>query len=160
VLQGQKTLRFRNRIRMKDGSYRWILWTAAADSRGQFFYATGRDVTDLKCDEDRLLAQYAVTRVLAEAPSLADATPRILKCICQTLEWDLGALWQLDRSKGTLRCIEVWHLPPSKADEFIAVTRSRTFDSGIGLPGRVWEKAEPLWLEDVPADPNFPRAAV
>lgn len=159
VFQGQKTLRFRNRVRSKDGSYRWILWTAAADAGRQFFYATGRDVTELKCDEDRLLAQYAVTRVLAEAFSLADATPRILKCICETLGWDLGIVWQLDRSKGILRCVEVWHLAATKADEFITDTRSRTFDSGIGLPGRAWADAQPLWLEDVPTDPNFPRAS-
>ena len=158
VFQGQKALRFRNRIQAKDGSYRWILWTAAADSGRQFFYATGRDVSELKRDEDRLLAQYAVTRVLSEAPSLIDAAPRILKCICQTLEWDLGVLWKLDRRNGTLSCIEIWHPPTTTADEFLAATRSRMFDRGIGLPGRVWANAEPLWLEDVPTDPNFPRA--
>jgi PAS domain S-box-containing protein len=158
VFQGQKTLRFRNRVCSKDGSYRWILWTAAADAERQFFYATGRDVTELKCDEDRLLAQYAVTRVLAEASSLAEAAPRILKCICETLEWNLGIVWQLDRSNCILRCAELWHLPSTKADLFIADARSRTFHTGIGLPGRVWASAEPVWLEDVPTDPNFPRA--
>src|SRR3954465_11224119 len=41
VFQGQKTLSFHNRVRAKDGSYRWILWTAAADAGRKFFYATG-----------------------------------------------------------------------------------------------------------------------
>ena len=159
VFQGEKTLRFRNRVRSKEGFYRWILWTAAADAERQLFYATGRDVTELKCDEDRLLAQYAVTRVLSEAGSLADAAPRILKCICETLGWDLGTVWELDRSQGLMRCVEVWHLPSGDVDEFITDTRSRSFDKGIGLPGRAWADAEPLWLDDVPSDPNFPRAA-
>src|SRR5215831_817528 len=70
VFEGYKTMRFRNRCRSKNGSFRWIVWTAAATSDGQFFYATGRDVTETKRDEDLLLAQYSVTRVLAEAPSL------------------------------------------------------------------------------------------
>ena len=157
VFQGYKTLRFRNRVRSKDGAYRWILWTAAANAERQFFYATGRDVTELKRDEDRLLAQYAVTRVLAEASSLADAAPRILKSICETLEWDLGTVWQLDRSQGLLCCIDVWHYPGVEADGFIADTRTRRFEPGVGLPGRVWANAEPLWLEDVPTDLNFPR---
>ena len=158
VFQGYKALRFRNRVRCKDGSYRWILWTAAADAGRQFFYATGRDVTELKCDEDRLLAQYAVTRVLAEASSLADAAPRILRCICETLEWDLGTVWQVDRSSSILRCADVWHLPETTADEFVRETRSRKFDRGIGLPGRAWANAQPLWIEDVLTDSNFPRA--
>jgi PAS domain S-box-containing protein len=30
VFQGYKAMRFRNRVRSKDGSFRWIVWTAAA----------------------------------------------------------------------------------------------------------------------------------
>ena len=70
----------------------------------------------------------------------------------------MGTVWQVDRSQGLLRCVEVWHIPSANADEFITDTRSRTFDKGTGLPGRVWATSEPLWLEDVPTDPNFPRA--
>jgi len=86
VFQGHKTMRFRNRYRSKNGSFRWIVWTAAAPADGQFLYATGRDVTEIKRDEDLLLAQYFVTKVLAEAPSLYEAAPQILKNICETLE--------------------------------------------------------------------------
>src|SRR6516225_1240066 len=41
VFQGYKTMRFRNRCRSKNGSFRWIVWTAAAPANGRFFYATG-----------------------------------------------------------------------------------------------------------------------
>ena len=160
VFQGYKTMRFRNRCLSKNGSYRWILWTAAAPADRQFFYATGRDITELKRDEDLLLAQYSVTRVLAEAPSLYEAAPHILKSICETLEWAVGTVWQLDKNRGLLRCVETWHIPSAKVAEFSAVTRSRTFDRGIGLPGRVWENADALWIEDVTKDNNFPRAPI
>jgi len=43
---GEKTVRFENRCRHKDGSYRWISWKSVPD-RGRI-YATGRDVTELK----------------------------------------------------------------------------------------------------------------
>ena len=160
VFQGYKTMRFRNRCRSKNGSFRWILWTAAAPADGQFFYATGRDVTETKRDEDLLLAQYFVTKVLAEAPSLHEAAPQILKNICETLEWAVGTVWQLDKEEGTLRCVETWQIPTANLSEFSAVTRSHTFDRGIGLPGRVWQEVDALWIEDVTRDPNFPRAPI
>ena len=160
VFQGYKTLCFRNRCRSKNGSFRWIVWTAAAPPDGQFFYATGRDVTEIKRDEDLLIAQHSVTRVLAEASSLHKAASQILKNICETLEWAVGTVWQLDKKEGVLRCVETWHIPTAKVSEFTAVTRSRTFDRGTGLPGRVWESADALWIEDVTRDTNFPRAPV
>src|SRR5499427_2549451 len=136
VLQGYKTMRFRNRCRSKDGSFRWIVWTAAAPEDKQFFYATGRDVTEMKRDEDLLIAQYSVTRVLAEALSLDEAAPQILKNICETLEWTVGTVWKLDKKEGVLRCVETWHIPTANVTEFSAVTRCRTYERGIGLPGR------------------------
>jgi PAS domain S-box-containing protein len=160
VFQGYKTMRFRNRCRSKSGSFHWIVWTAAAPADGQFFYATGRDVTDTKRQEELQLAQYSVTRVLAEAPSLREAAPQILKNICETLEWAVGTVWQLDKKEGILCCVETWQIPTANLSEFSAATRSRTFDRGIGLPGRVWENADALWIEDVTKDSNFPRAPI
>src|SRR5215468_8766857 len=160
VFQGHKTMRFRNRCRSKDGSFRWIVWTAAAPADRQFFYASGRDVTEIKRDEDLLLAQYSVTRVLAEAPSLNEAAPQILKNICETLEWAVGTVWQLDKKEGFLRCVETWHIPTVNVSEFSAATHCRTFDRGVGLPGRVWGNAQALWIEDVTRDANFPRVPV
>jgi PAS domain S-box-containing protein len=160
VFQGYKTMHFGNRCLSKNGSFRWILWTAAATKDGQFFYATGRDVTEAKRDEDLLLAQYFVTRVLAEAPSLHEAAPQILKSICETLEWTVGTVWKLDKKEGILRCVETWHITSANVSGFSALTRSHTFDRGIGLPGRVWQEIAPLWIEDLTADTNFPRAPI
>ncbi|MGC2635946.1 MAG: response regulator [Acidobacteriaceae bacterium] len=160
VLQGHKTMRFRNRVRSRDGSWRWIVWTAAAPEDGQFFYATGRDVTEVKQDQDLLLAQYSVTRVLAEAPSLHEAAPQILRNICETLEWVAGTLWQVDKGEEVLRPIETWCIPTANLSEFSAATLSRTFDRGVGLPGRVWDTADALWIEDITGAANFPRAPI
>ncbi|CAO3409498.1 Multidomain signal transduction protein including CheB-like methylesterase, CheR-like methyltransferase and BaeS-like histidine kinase [Azospirillum largimobile] len=43
---GLTTMRFENRYRHRDGSYRWISWTAVPDDR--FIHAVGRDVTARK----------------------------------------------------------------------------------------------------------------
>jgi PAS domain S-box-containing protein len=52
LVGGRKTLLFENRLRHRDGSYRWLSWTAALDE-GRV-YAVARDVTDLKNAEEQL----------------------------------------------------------------------------------------------------------
>jgi len=106
----------------------------------------------------RLQAHHGVTNLLAESPSLTQASPRILKAICESLGWAFGAIWHVDSQKEVLQCIEVWHPPAALFEDFTAKSLEATFSRGIGLPGRVWKSGEPAWIADVVVDPNFPRA--
>lgn len=49
---GGKTVHFESRLRHRDGSYRWLSWTAVPDR--ERIYATGRDITKLKDAEQDL----------------------------------------------------------------------------------------------------------
>ncbi|HKS35817.1 MAG TPA: PAS domain-containing protein [Verrucomicrobiae bacterium] len=110
--------------------------------------------------ERRLAAQHAVTSVLAESTTLNDATPRILQALCESLEWEMGALWKVDAPADVLRCVAVWHMPAAQIPEFEASTRRFTFSQGVGLPGRIWSSGRPVWIANVAEDGNFPRAPV
>ena len=158
VVGGRTTLTFENRYRAKDGSYRWFLWSAIVRPEKDAIYCVATDLTERKREEARLGAQHAVTRVLAEAPTLAAATPRILQAISESLGWSYGAIWCVDPNEKVLHCVETWQAPDAPAPEFDRETKSHRFPAGVGLPGRVWSMAEPIWLEDVPKDGNFPRA--
>jgi len=107
----------------------------------------------------RFAVEYATARVLAESGRLADATSRILEAICTTLEWEHGALWQVDPHADRLRCVDTWHVPGSDFAGFEAMSREMTFERGVGLPGRVWVSGRPAFIADVVRDDNFPRAA-
>ena len=158
VISGRSTLSFENRYRAKDGTYRSFLWSAIVRADKGLMYCVAADVTEHRREEVRLAAQNAVTRVLAEAPNLAVASPKILQAICECLAWSVGAIWQVDQKENVLRCVEVWHSPSDRLDEFDRITRARTFAAGIGLPGRVWSSRRPAWVEDVTHDANFPRS--
>ncbi len=54
LVDGRGTIEFENRYRCKDGSYRWFLWTAAADVERGLIYAVARDITDRRADETRI----------------------------------------------------------------------------------------------------------
>ena len=122
------------------------------------FTAFIMDTTERKQAEQRLTAQYAVAQVLAESPTLQEASAKILQVLCECLGWEVGGIWRVDRDANLLRCLEIWHVPQTEAGEFVADSRQRTFAPGVGMPGRVWSDGEPIWIPDVLKDPNFPRA--
>jgi PAS domain S-box-containing protein len=122
--------------------------------------AIARDITARKRAEHRLAIQHGVTQALAESAALNDAAPTILRTICEYLGWDFGALWYVDQSCGLLNCSEVWHRSTIQLPQFEAICRQRTFQPGIGLPGRVWQSARAAWIPDVVKDDNFPRASI
>jgi PAS domain S-box-containing protein len=125
-------------------------------------YAVGgisTDVTDRKRVERCLVIQHAVTRALVDAAVSFDTEPAILAALCTNLAWDVGLLWRVDQNAGVLRCAEVWHPPSVAVPAFEQMSRGMTLTSGVGLPGRVWESGQPIWIEDVVRAENFPRAA-
>ena len=121
-------------------------------------FGSVQDITERKRAEQRLVVQQAVTQILAESATLPEATPRILQAVCQGLDWDLGALWSVDREAALLRCVETWHTPSVAAPLFEATSRTTTFVRGRGLPGRVWSSGAPAYIPDIVDDVNFPRA--
>jgi two-component system sensor histidine kinase/response regulator len=110
--------------------------------------------------ERRLSAQHAVTYALADSPALKDATPRIVRAICESLGWAYGALWEIVGDADALTCVATWHAPELPLAQFAGVSQNLRIAPGIGLPGRVWERRRPAWIPDVVKDPNFPRAKI
>ncbi|MFN2389734.1 MAG: SpoIIE family protein phosphatase [Actinomycetota bacterium] len=108
--------------------------------------------------DKRLAAQYAVIEALAEATTLEEAAPRVLGAICDCLDWELASLWVIDERADVLRCRYTWHSEGAPTTEMERATAGMTLAKGQGLPGRVWETGQPLWVSDITADPSFPRA--
>jgi PAS domain S-box-containing protein len=96
---GALTISFENRYLARDGSYKWLLWNATPSAEHQLIYCAARDITDRKRADQRLATGYAVTRVLAESLTLQSASPQILQAICESLGWEVGAIWRIDGSQ-------------------------------------------------------------
>src|SRR5216684_4484461 len=149
ALRGGRRYDVEYRVVRPDGDVRFVRseGDVVRDEAGRLLrvFGTVQDITERKRGEHRRMAQHTVTQILAEAATLEEATANILRAACESLVWDLGALW---------------HTESVEVPEFEAAIRESTFRPGIGLPGRVWSSREPAFIADVVHDANFPRAPI
>jgi PAS domain S-box-containing protein len=147
---------FDYRIVMADETVKYLHSTRrpVLDKTGAMVKTVGTlvDVTEHRHAEQRLLVQYRVTSILAEAATLDEATPKILQAMCECLGLDSGSMWRIDREAGVLRHAELWHAPPFVAPQFDAATRRSTYRPGIGILGRVWASRVPIYIPDIAQD--------
>jgi PAS domain S-box-containing protein len=130
------------------------------NAEGEIVGASGidRDITQQKLAERRRNVRLAVTQILAEEPSVEQATARILEAVCTTLEWSVGCFWRWSAIEEVLQCGAMWRHPAAPCESFETACRQFVFPKGASLPGRVWLRGAPIWIADVDQDPEFARA--
>ena len=159
---GELLPEYEARLRCKDGSIKHVrIDSSVYREEGKFIHARGFtfDITDRRRTEQRLALQYAVTRILSKSIDFVEGTHDILETVCESLGWQVGVLWAADHHAQVLRCIDFWHKPSMEVTTFEDACRNRTFERGIGIPGRIWSSGKPVWISNVMMDNNFPRAA-
>ena len=152
-------------IQKKDGESREIRWgstlkvplrTAAGEIIGTV--GISRDITEEKDATTRRTMSHAVTQVLAESMTVAEAMPRIIRTMCEAMSWAYGARWALDEKVERLSRVEYWcEFEPEfdPADRELWLTVSNT---GTGrLIRRAWIDKTASWLANLHDDKPFRR---
>ncbi len=86
--QGIDTIHFENRYRCKDGSYKWLAWTAKQSVSEQLIFAIARDMTAQKRSEDEITRLNAA---LAERLADLEASNKGLEGFSYSVSHDLRA---------------------------------------------------------------------
>ena len=81
--------------------------------------------------EKQLIAEHAVCRILAMSDTLSDAAPKIIQATCESLDWDFGEVWVVDRNANLLRCVEVWPSPKVEFPAFVQDTQQGPFQARL-----------------------------
>src|SRR3954447_25554426 len=102
--------------------------------------------TDRRLAEQRTELQHAATRILSGADSVELAVTGVLEAVCESLGWDVGGYWPLEREEPRV----TWARAGVQADGFLEMTR-RTPLSPALLPGRVAGSGTAEWLGDLSA---------
>lgn len=154
----------------KDGSSLWCNRTVslARDASGEplYFIRIVEDVTERRLSAQRREMEHAIVGILADAVTVTDALPTVIRAICEGLDWDCGFHWSWDEPSQLLRCQEHWFRPAESLDEFVQATLGMVNEAPVellatpsgGLVRRVWAGAKPVWLDDVARTPDFRRA--
>lgn len=85
---GLDVQRFENRYRCKDGSYRWLTWTATVSADQQLIYAGARDITDQKRAEKEIAE---LNSTLREQNAQLGAANKELEAFSYSVSHDLRA---------------------------------------------------------------------
>jgi PAS domain S-box-containing protein len=141
----------------KDGSIIWVQRTMSivTDDAGkpQYVISVVENISKRKQVERRQMVEHAVTLLLADAHSIAEAIPRVIQIMSETLGYAYGARWVLDPADRVLRCTESWCAAEPAVEEFCRKSTSSVETETPGKPGglnrAVWSTAAPVWISDV-----------
>ena len=107
--------------------------------------------------EESLKIEHAITRIMANASSIEEASPGIVQLLIDGLEVDFGGVWLLDHKRQVLEPFVLnLRAPSAQLDEFLRESRRLSFSLGLGLPGTVWAQKRAVWLADVAQENNLP----
>ncbi|MEL6927214.1 MAG: PAS domain S-box protein [Cyanobacteria bacterium J06600_6] len=135
---GETTISFENRYRTKDGSYRWLLWTAKPYVDESLIYAAARDITKRKQAEIQLQQERDFTEAIINT----------VGALVVVLDRQ-GAIVSFNRTceKVTGYCFA--EVKGKKVWDFLILDRERTAAEAVFerlLTGQFHDQYENYWL--------------
>jgi signal transduction histidine kinase/CheY-like chemotaxis protein len=113
---------------------------------------------DMYTQQQHLALLQRVTEAANATSSFDDAIETVLREICLYTGWQVGHAFVVREADGVLISSGLWHVSTTEDITLFRDASTRAeFRSGQGLPGRVLESLDPVWVEDIDQDPNFPR---
>ncbi len=106
----------------------------------------GRDVTRRKQSELRNHLLYKTTRTVAEAQSFESGLNAALEDLCDILGWSYAEVWTPNDGGTELEYLDSWHEDTDAMRAFAERSSELSFESGSGIPGRVWESGSVQWV--------------
>lgn len=149
------------RLRAKDGNYIWF------QARGQALWEKNTavrmagSITDInyrKKNQQKESTQHVITQILSEASSLEEAAPKIIRSICEGMNWQYGAVWIVNQY-NKLKNIGAWCRTNKELEQFKQLSLKTEFSPGEGIPGKVWQVAKPISITDPDEIKKLPRVA-
>jgi PAS domain S-box-containing protein len=160
LLGGQTIVAFENRLVGKDGSHRWIEWTATPVLEEGLHYGVGRDVTDRRQAEaelERLAGVQAALRRVATLVAREASQAEVFRAIAEGIGRLLGTEeMRMLHYDGDRSAVVV----ANSGDQEVFAVGSRYPLNGDNAASRVFRTGRPARIDDYgSADGPFAEAA-
>jgi len=133
------------------------MWSRSIPFHGrQAVLTVVQDITARRHAESSLSTRYALTRLLTE--STADVLNKVLRCLCESLDFDMAELWLTDPSGRHLSRQNAWYRQDLDAGVKGGRPRVPIRQRKGALP-RVCAYGTPCWIPDVASEPGYRRRA-
>lgn len=101
-----------------------------------------------------------IAAIANQSGSAREALGSALEYMCRFTGWPAAHAYIVGGHGATRRMwpSNIWYCDPSlDLSALRATTAESAFTEGEGVPGRIWESGEPIWLDDITTSSNFPR---
>ena len=124
------------------------------------------DISDRKKSEETIRRRameasllHRATQLAAESDAFDESLQKCIDLVCELTGWPIGHVYlPVENDPPELVSASIWRIAnTNKHADFKSVSEKSVFQMGEGLPGRIWQAGEPVWIPDVTLDPNFPR---
>ena len=129
----------------------------------EIFVGFMRDISLRKQAEEQLAFQLRESRLMLELSDLTardktfdEALVTTLDAICELAEWPVGHAF-LVSDEHALQSAAWSTGAKGKAATLVEATKAIDFQMGVGLPGRVLQSGEPVWISKVRPEDKFLR---
>ncbi|MGE5656753.1 MAG: PAS domain S-box protein [Actinomycetota bacterium] len=144
------------RMRHKNGSWHWLIsrelvFARTPEGKPKQMLGTATDITARKQVEDEIYLLLAATQAISRSQDFQDALRVILGLFCSTISWDFAEAWVPDAEGKVLESSQGWYASDRALEEFRRLSKTFTYEAGIGLAGRVWQSGQPEWIANLSA---------
>ncbi|MFD1364458.1 sensor histidine kinase [Actinoplanes sichuanensis] len=125
-----------------------VTLTATKGPAGTVLHAFAHDITTAQRVSRFAAVEAAVSRGLVEAASSGDAAARVVEALGVKMGWPVAELWLADEHRNMIDCAARYTTGRRRLGAFAI----DTLEPGVGLPGRVYQRATADWITDLAAD--------